>query len=135
LPAGSSLLDTNILLAMFAQDQNVLEGLAAAEHVYIPSIALGELYFGAFNSGRVVENVAQLDATALDARILPCDALTARHYGQIKLSLRRKGRPIPENDIWIAALAMQHGLILASRDAHFTYVDGLVLETWRVTPD
>lgn len=135
MPAGSYLLDTNILLAVFAQDMAVLARLATTQQVYIPSIVLGELYYGAFNSGRVVENVARVDEAARSARVLACDAVTGRHYGQVKLSLRRKGRPIPENDVWIAALALQHGLTLVSRDAHFMHVDGLVLESWRDAND
>ena len=51
-------------------------------------------------------------------------------YGVIKQALREKGRPIPENDIWIAAIAQQYGLTLVTRDDHFTAIDGLTLEKW-----
>jgi len=61
---------------------------------------------------------------------LICDIETATHYARIKNDLRLKGKPIPENDIWIAALALQHGLILATRDAHFGEVDGLTVVRW-----
>ena len=63
-------------------------------------------------------------------RILSCDSTTAQHYGEIKNLLREKGRPIPENDIWIAAIANQHNLTLVSRDNHFDKVEGLSLERW-----
>jgi tRNA(fMet)-specific endonuclease VapC len=56
--------------------------------------------------------------------------VTAKHYAQIRHVLRVKGRPIPENDIWIAAVAIQYGLILLTRDAHFQAVDGLSLKSW-----
>ena len=56
---------------------------------------------------------------------LPCDFDTARLYGRIKAELRRKGKPIPENDIWIAAAAIQYGLTLVTRDRHFDFIDGL----------
>ena len=59
-----------------------------------------------------------------------CDEETARHYGIIKFALLRKGRPILENDIWIAASAWQHRLTVATRDGHFDYVDDLPLEHW-----
>jgi tRNA(fMet)-specific endonuclease VapC len=62
--------------------------------------------------------------------VLPCDATTARLYGEIKASLRSKGRPIPENDIWNAAVAQQHGLSLVTRDEHFNNVAGLAAEAW-----
>jgi tRNA(fMet)-specific endonuclease VapC len=54
----------------------------------------------------------------------------ARQYGVIKNALRAKGRPIPENDIWIAAIAMQYHLTLVARDGHFQEVDGLVVGQW-----
>jgi tRNA(fMet)-specific endonuclease VapC len=62
--------------------------------------------------------------------VLGCDTATARQYGRIKNALRARGRPIPDNDIWIAAIALQHDLTLLSRDRHFGAVAGLVVETW-----
>jgi tRNA(fMet)-specific endonuclease VapC len=62
--------------------------------------------------------------------VLVCDVETARHYGRVRNELRRKGRPIPENDIWIAATARQHDLILVTRDPHFDEVEGLPIEAW-----
>jgi len=62
--------------------------------------------------------------------VLACDTETAREYGQIKNSLRAKGKPIPENDIWIAAIAIQYDLTLVTRDGHFTEIEGLATETW-----
>jgi tRNA(fMet)-specific endonuclease VapC len=53
-----------------------------------------------------------------------------RVYGSVRIALRRKGRPIPDNDTWIAAVALQHGLVLASRDSHFEQVEGLRLDRW-----
>ncbi|TDA70360.1 MAG: type II toxin-antitoxin system VapC family toxin [Clostridia bacterium] len=56
--------------------------------------------------------------------------MTAYYYGQVKAQLKVKGHPIPENDIWIAAAALQHGLTLVSRDTHFKPIEGLSLEAW-----
>ena len=128
--SGSNLLDTNIVIALFAQDLAVVEHLDKAEEVFIPSIVLGELYFGARKSGRVKENLARIDEFAVSNVVLGCDTETARYYGEIKNSLREKGRPIPENDVWIAAIALQYDLILISRDAHFGEVDNLKVESW-----
>jgi len=69
--------------------------------------------------------LAQLTSFAATVQILPCDAETARLYGDVKHRLMAKGRPIPENDIWIAAIARQHGLAVATRDAHFQQIGGL----------
>jgi tRNA(fMet)-specific endonuclease VapC len=57
-------------------------------------------------------------------------ARTAAEYGRVKVTLKAAGLPIPENDIWIAAYALEHGLPLATRDAHFAHVPGLIVEDW-----
>ena len=125
---GKYLLDTNIIIALFAGDAAVQQRLREAGQVFISSIALGELYYGAQKSMRVRDNVRRIDEFALSAPILGCDHDT--EYGRIKNRLRARGRPIPENDIWIAAQARQHRLVLVARDDHFLEVDELVLESW-----
>jgi tRNA(fMet)-specific endonuclease VapC len=90
-------------------------------------VASGELLYGAEHSTRRAENVAQVEEFAAPAAILPCDAETAWYHGEIKSSLRRRGRPLPDNDIWIASIARQHRLTVATRDAHFGEMPGLVL--------
>jgi tRNA(fMet)-specific endonuclease VapC len=127
---GRFLLDTNIVIAIFAKDAAVQAGLANATEIFIPSIVLGELYYGAYKSSRVTENIARINEFAANNGILTCDTRTAQEYGEIKNRLRVKGRPTPENDIWIAAIAKQYGLTLVTRDAHFGEVDGLMLEAW-----
>ena len=121
------LLDTNIVIALFAQDQSVTEKLAEVEEVFVPSIVLGKLYFGAHRSARAEDNISRLDEFAERSAILHCDRLTAKHYGQIKHKLKVGGTPIPENDIWISALSQQFNLTLITRDKHFSAVDGLKL--------
>ena len=102
---GRFLLDTNIVvIALFAEDRSVQGHMGRAEEVFIPSIVLGELWFGARKSGRVKQNLERIDEFAAKDTVLACDRETARHYGMIKDALRGKGRPIPENDIWIAAI-------------------------------
>jgi len=127
---GRFLIDTNIVIALFAGETTVQERLASGVEVFVPSIVLGELYYGALKSTRVEANLARLDEFARSSAVLVCDTETARHYGQIKSKLRERGRPIPENDIWIAAVAMQHGFIVATRDGHFDEVEGLLVEKW-----
>jgi tRNA(fMet)-specific endonuclease VapC len=126
--SGRFLLDTNIIIAIFANEAVVESCLANAAEVFIPGIVLGELYYGAYKSLRVVENVAKIDEFAVSNSILVCDTGTAQEYGQIKNGLRAKGRPIPENDIWIAAIGKQHSLTLVTRDAHFGEVDGITID-------
>jgi tRNA(fMet)-specific endonuclease VapC len=127
---GRFLLDTNIVIALFAQESSVQECLERAEEVFVPSVVLGELYFGARKSARVEENLARVDEFAASSAVLVCDTETARRYGAIKNELREIGKPIPENDLWIAAIAQQHDLILVTRDVHFSEVERLKVEAW-----
>ncbi len=124
------LLDTNAVIALQKADPDILKYLEADTEILLPAIVVGELYFGAYNSGMVDANVRVIDEFVLDNLILDCDAITGKLFGQIRSQLKRKGRPIPENDIWIAAVAQQHDLTLVSRDEHFSEVDGLKLERW-----
>jgi tRNA(fMet)-specific endonuclease VapC len=127
---GRFLPDTNIVIALFAGETTVLHEFSDADEVFLSSIVLGELYYGARKSARTAENVARVDAFAASNVILACDVDTSRQYGAIKESLHAKGKIIPENDIWIAATALQYGLIVATRDAHFKEVDGLPVANW-----
>ena len=128
--SGRYLLDTNIIIALFADDAIVKSKLAQASEVFIPSFAIGELCYGARKSGRVQANLAKVDELIATSTVLVCDAETARQYGKVKNKLRLKGRPLPENDIWIATLALQHNLILVIRDAHFQEVANLQTIAW-----
>ncbi|MBL8134368.1 MAG: type II toxin-antitoxin system VapC family toxin [Anaerolineae bacterium] len=123
------LLDTVIVAAYFNRDPSVLSRLELA-NVYVSSVTIGELFFGDYKSTQRDENLARIRALADLVRILPVATTTADHYGKIKLQLQRKGRPIPENDIWIAAAAFQYDLVLATRDAHFEHIEGLRLQAW-----
>jgi tRNA(fMet)-specific endonuclease VapC len=126
---GSTLLDTTAVIALFAADKTVCDRIAQ-EDVLVSSTVLGELYYGALKSARSAANLVRIEEFAASVGVLACDAVTARHYAQIKDRLRSKGRPIPENDIWIAAVALQHDLPLATRDDHFKAVDDLRVENW-----
>lgn len=126
--AGELLLDTNVVIAFLGHDQAAIACIEAAREVFIPMAVLGELYYSAYASELVEHNLASLERLTERVAVLTTDTHTARLYGAIKAGLRTKGRPIPENDIWIAATALQHGLSLATRDAHFEYADGLTVE-------
>jgi tRNA(fMet)-specific endonuclease VapC len=127
---GKYLLDTNIVIALFDEDTNVIDNIQKAEIVYVPAIVIGELYYGAYNSTKQKENIEKIIQFQNDASILDSDATTGNYYGQIKKELKDKGNPIPENDIWIAALAKQHDLELVTRDKHFAKIDNLEVAKW-----
>ncbi len=124
------LLDTNIVIAIFAEETLVRQKMREAEAIFVPSIAIGELYYGAYKSGRVAANLARILEFMETNTVLVCDEVTADYYGQVINMLQRKGRPIPINDAWIAAVAMQHKLTLVSRDIHFQEINGLLVERW-----
>jgi tRNA(fMet)-specific endonuclease VapC len=126
--SGRVVLDTNIVIALFAKEAAVLEFLEKTDEVFIPSTVLGELYFGARKSARADENIGRIDEFVTESVVLDCNTNTARQYGSIKHQLRTEGKPIPENDIWIAALTMQYQLTLITRDKHFQEVEGLTVE-------
>jgi tRNA(fMet)-specific endonuclease VapC len=129
--AGSRLLlDTNAAIAWIAEDSSLFGGLSLADRPVLSYVTVGELRHGAFNSGRVVANLATIDRTLEVLDVLFADMETTAHYGRLCTALRRIGRPIPQSDIWIAALALQHNLPLATRDAHFQHVEGLRVVGW-----
>jgi len=127
---GRYLLDTNIIIALFAKEAPVLNNLAQAEEVFIPSIALGELHYGARKSGRSQKNLERIEEFVIKNVVIECNSDTAYEYGDVKNKLRIKGRPLPENGVWIAALALQYDLILVTRDAHFQEVENLKVVSW-----
>ena len=124
------LLDTNIVIAHFAEEPEVDARLVPEADIYISSIVLGELYYGAEKSGLGRANRDRIEKFAANNTVVVCDAETGRRYGLVRNRLRLKGRPIPENDMWIAASALQHALVLVTRDAHFNEVQYLELERW-----
>ena len=123
------LIDTNCYSEIDEGDPETINRVQSATEVWVPLIVLGELYAG-FELGTQRErNERQLEdfLNRPSVGVLFPDGETARHYGRVFQQLRRQGTPIPTNDIWIAALALQHDLILDSSDKHFMYVPGLVL--------
>ena len=128
--SGRYLLDTNVVIALFRGDAEVQARYEVVQEAFVPSVTLGELYFGAANSSRQEANTGRVEEFAAFCAVIGTDAVTAQHYGLLKAQLKKKGRPIPENDLWIAACALQHGLILATRDGHFNDIEGLQLQAW-----
>jgi len=128
--SGKFALDTNIVIGIFASESSILRKLKSNPPIFLPNIVLGELYYGAMLSKLSKENIYRIEEFAKQCVALNCDKDTSLHYGKIKSSLKRIGKPIPENDIWIAALAIQHKLKLVTRDRHFDFIEGLEKEEW-----
>lgn len=128
--SGNYLLDTNIIIGMFTGDPAIEEKMQSSNNLFLASPSVGELYYGAQKSDKIRENLHKINIFVENHIFLPCDLETAQWYGIIKERLQRKGRPIPDNDIWIASIAMQHRLILVTRDSHFDEVESLQTEYW-----
>jgi tRNA(fMet)-specific endonuclease VapC len=128
--SGKFALDTNIVIGIFASDNSILQNLKLNPHIFLPSIVLGELYYGAMLSKQSKQNVQRIEKFAKNCLMLNCDEYTSLVYGKVKAALKTIGRPIPENDIWIAALVIQHKLKLATRDRHFDFIEGLEKVEW-----
>jgi len=129
--SGNELLfDTNAFIAWWNEDAALAHQVVGIGEPSLSLITLAELLLGAKKSGRPQENLEALNRRIPDFRLLIPDRGTADLWADVSLALRRKGRPIPTNDIWIAALALQHGLPLLTRDAHFREVEGLNVLGW-----
>lgn len=124
------ILDTNAISAFFEGIPAVCDRIAAAEMPALPSIDLGEYRFGLAGSRLSAELDAKLGRLERFAQVLAVAAATARHYATIRRELKKAGLPIPENDLWIAALTRQHALPLLSDDAHFDHVAGIERISW-----
>jgi len=124
---GKLMLDTNIVISLFAGDESVEKLIGEAELIIVPAVVLGELYYGALNSRLKEQNLARINEFVSKCPVIGTNAATALEYGRIKNNLKQKGTPIPENDIWIAALASQYGFRVFTRDEHFLKIDGIEL--------
>lgn len=124
------LLDTNAVVALLNGDTTIQQKLTEPNTGLLPIIVVGELFFGAENSGRVEANLKRTSDFVSQRVVLGCDLETTRWYGRVAQQLRTKGHPIPHNDMWIAALALQYGLTLLTKDSDFDAVDGLSAQDW-----
>jgi tRNA(fMet)-specific endonuclease VapC len=121
------LLDTNAIIQVFKNKNNVADLLDKIQEVYVPATVIGELKFGAYYSVNTQKHLDQINEFLTNCITLQIDSFTADPYGIIKANLAKKGKPIPENDIWIAAIAILHNLPLFTNDAHFSEIDTVKL--------
>ena len=130
LMSGKAFLDTNIVISVW-QQQATLEkllqhfgGLSISLHVF------GELHYGACKYHDKTARLIQIELLCDAVSVISPTIRTAQVYGEVKAELSRRGQIIPNNDVWIAAYAIQYGLPLITRDAHFCRVSGLEAIQW-----
>lgn len=124
------ILDTNALSALFKKEPGLKHYLRNADQLYVPVIVLGEYLFGLQASSKAGELKKLLTDFLTTTQVLPLNTETAAFYADIRGELKRAGTPIPENDIWIAALVREYSLPILSRDLHFDYVKGIERFGW-----
>jgi tRNA(fMet)-specific endonuclease VapC len=128
--SGEIALDTSVAVRFLNRDTAIVSRVLALPEVVLPMVLVGELLFGAENSTRPLQNLPRYLEFIEACIVLPLSRETAVVYAQTRLRLKRKGRPIPMNDVWIAAQCLEQGWILVTDDTDFDYVDGLMLERW-----
>ena len=127
---GRFLIDTNVIIEFLNGDANIIAKFGMHEDIYLSIITLGELYYGAYNSSRTKKNIEIIQNLAKELFIFNCNENTSKIYGEVKKRLKENGTPLPENDIWISAIAIQYDLTLVTQDKHFNNVDMLRLAHW-----
>ena len=123
-------LDTNIIIAGFAGDKAVLEGLDSVDSIYIPATVAGELCFGAFKSKKLLDNLKRVTDFINQFEMIEIGLEVSVRYGIIKSDLQRVGTPVADNDLWIAACAIHREVPLVTRDSHFDRIEGLSKLQW-----
>jgi tRNA(fMet)-specific endonuclease VapC len=124
------ILDTNAVSALLAGDARLGDLLAETAKLHLPVVVIGEYRFGMLRSREKVSLTHLFDALIRESIVLRLEEKTTEHYAAVREELRRKGRPIPENDVWIAALARQFDLTIISRDQHFAEISSLRALSW-----
>lgn len=127
---GKIAVDTNAVIAYRAGVSEVCRRIKAAELVLVPAPVVGELLYGALNSRRIQENQEAVHRFLAHSVFIPTDENIAARYASVRYKLRKIGRPIPENDIWIAAACLEFDVPLLTRDAHLENVEGLQVINW-----
>lgn len=120
-------LDTSAYRLVMDGERQATRLVQQAEVVALPVPVIGELRYGFLNGSRGRQNEALL-ARFLDSprvEVLACDELTTHFFAELKLQLKRQGKPIPINDVWIAALVLQHQATLFTRDSDFEHLPQL----------
>lgn len=124
---NNCLVDTSIIVHIFKKNIAHAQRLESLEKVFTSSTVIGELYFGAYASPDTSKKIHEIENLLKNCTILFITPATADLFGQIKAKLRSKGKPIPENDIWIAASAIEHKLPIYTSDRHFNDIEGLTI--------
>lgn len=118
-------LDTNIAIDILNGKDTIIKKVFEYFPIYLPITVVGELLFGALNSSMSLKNIIKYKEFIDDCLILNTTTTIAEEYAETRKQLKNIGKPIPENDLWIAAICKSYELSLISNDNHFKYIDNL----------
>ena len=118
-------LDTNIVIEILRGNEAVMNQVSIYDSVCLPVTVCGELLFGAYNSSKIDSEIIKYHNFLATTEILEINIAVVENYALIRSKLKQKGRPIPENDIWIAAIAITNDIVLMSNDGHFSEIESL----------
>jgi tRNA(fMet)-specific endonuclease VapC len=127
MPTNGSVVDTNVIIKMLANDQTAIDLLNKISKAYVAIPVVGELYYGAEKSTQRQENMLLFEQVFDGFELLPMTKATAVNYAKIKAKLMKSGYNIPDNEIWIAAVAYENNLSVATFDGHFSFIEGIEL--------
>ena len=127
---GRLAVDTNAVIAYREGINDVCKLIDEADVIILPVTVLGELLYGALNSGKTEYNEQIIKKFAAYSLVMQVDEAVTTRYARVRFNLKKRGTPIPENDIWIAAACLELEVPLLSQDAHFKHVEGLDVCGW-----
>ena len=128
--SGEIALDTSMAIRLLNGDSAASEQAKALPRIMLPTIVVGELMYGAKNSARASQNLPRCITLIDTCVVVPLGQTTAALYAQTRLALKKRGKPMPTNDVWIAAQCIEHSWTLVTDDSDFDRVDGLLVERW-----
>jgi tRNA(fMet)-specific endonuclease VapC len=130
MTGNNYLLDTNIIIEIFDGNKKLADKINKLKEFYLSCIVVGELYIGVNRVANKTKHLKKLTQIIELSNIVNIDVETSKYYGEIVASLYKKGKPIPTNDVWIAAIALQNNYILVTNDNHFKEIENLQVEKW-----
>jgi tRNA(fMet)-specific endonuclease VapC len=130
MTGSNYLLDTNIIIEIFDGNKKHADKIHKLEDFYLPSIVVGELYTGVNRVANKAKHLKKLTQLLELCTVLNVDIETSKIYGEIIAALYKKGKPLPTNDVWIAAITLQNNCILVTNDNHFKEIETLKIEKW-----
>ena len=132
MTGNNFLVDTNIVIEIFDGNKDIADKLNKLSEFFVSTVVQGELQVGINRVTNKARHLRKLNGFLDLCTVIDIDRITAQYYGEAIATLYKKGKPIPVNDVWIAATAMQYNLTLITRDKHFKEIENLKFKAWQI---